>query len=136
MTVHLRQLPLLHLLGMVFPVMVSAKEMHKISTDLRWLHKCTCSYADPHAFFIKAGQTIDPVALNISRACPSRREELIFAYARDIRKGFFAGVSAGQRSKLTLEQALEYIENDPPEWEHVPPVVQERVLGTAITHAH
>lgn len=113
--------------------MVSTKTVQRIATDLSWLHHCTCSAADPHAFFLRAGEVIDPVALNISRACPSRKEEVIFAYARNIKKGFYGGLSAGQRSKLTLDEALEYVANDPPQWDLVPEKVRHTIQSRTNT---
>lgn len=107
---------------------VSKQEQWEVSRELNWLTKCTCGNADPKAFFVNAGEVIDPVALNISRACPSRREEVIFAYTRDIRKGFFGGLSAGQRRRLSLEEALDFITQDAPDWEQVPAEVRAKIV--------
>lgn len=106
---------------------VSKQEQWEIAHEMNWLARCTCGNADPRAFFVNAGEVIDPVAINISRACPSRREEVIFAYVRDIRKGFFGGLSAGQRRKLSLDEALEFITTDEPDWDHIPAEVRAKI---------
>lgn len=93
--------------------MVSQEEMDSVLRDLRWLNKCTCADLPLEAYFVTAGQTITAATLNASRACPARREEVIFAYGRKIKAGYIGGLSAGQRQSLTLEQALVFIENDP-----------------------
>lgn len=97
--------------------MPSEAEIRRIAfEDLTWLDKCHCHTAGgTDAWFVPAGQSITPRALNIARSCPARREEVIFAYARQIKPGYFGGLSAGQRASMTLEEALEYIANDPPQ---------------------
>lgn len=94
---------------------VSEAEIQQVLTDLRWLDRCQCAQLPTSAYFVTAGQVISPEALNIARGCPARRQEVIFAYGRRIRSGYIGGLSAGQRASMTLEQALEYIANDPPQ---------------------
>lgn len=103
------------------PTPALAEEIHQVLSDLTWLDRCTCHQLPPDAWFVPAGQAITPEALNVARACPVRRQEVIHAYAREIKPGYFGGLSSGQRQKMTLEQALDYIEGDPPQPEVAAP---------------
>ncbi len=84
------------------------------SADLVWLDDAACADMDPGDFFVDAGHTIKPETLNVCRRCPVRAECLKHAYAHGISGGYFGGTSPGQRRTLSLEEALEYIANDPP----------------------
>lgn len=81
---------------------------------LRWLDDIACKDQDPDAPFVEAGHTIDEEFLELCRSCPVRRECLIHAYTRPVKSGYLAGLSPSQRRRMTLEEALVYIENDPP----------------------
>lgn len=94
--------------------MVSQAEITQVLTDLTWLNDCHCGERSDKDFFVAAGQTITPEALNWARACPARRQEVIWAYGREIKAGYFGGLSAGQRASMDLETALEFIATDPP----------------------
>lgn len=91
-----------------------SEEIADVTSDLSWLDKCTCAQLPIEAYFVTAGQTITPETLNVARSCPARREEVIFAYARQIKPGYFGGLSAGQRQSMSLTAALEFIKHDPP----------------------
>lgn len=93
--------------------MVAAEEIQKVVKDLRWLDKCTCGVLPLSAYFLKPGHTISAETLRVARACPVRREEIIYAYARSLGVGYYGGLSGGQRSSMTLDEALEYIANEP-----------------------
>lgn len=87
---------------------VTEAEKRLVSSDLSWLDACTCSQFALNEFFVAAGQTIDPDVLEAARRCPARRQEIIFAYGRDVRAGYFGALSPGQRRTMTLEQALKF----------------------------
>lgn len=93
------------------------EEMRQVLTDWTWLNDCTCSQLENAnaEFFVSAGQTISPAALNWARACPARRKEVLWAYGRGIKPGYIGGLSSGQRQSMSLQEALEFIENDPPQ---------------------
>lgn len=91
------------------------EDIHRVLTDPRWLDKCICNQLDPGVWFVTAGKTLNPVALDVARRCPARRDEVIHAYARNIRPGYFGGLSPGQRAQMSLVEALEYIKHDVPE---------------------
>lgn len=92
---------------------------------LEWLRDSACEDMDPDDFFVVAGHTIDPAALNVCRRCPVREECLRYVYERNHTAGYFGGISPGARRNMTLEQALEFIENDPPQ----PVVLSSRRRG-------
>lgn len=93
-----------------------------------WLNSAACGELDDAAgpdgqdarslFFVEAGHVISEETLNVCRGCPVRRECIIHAYlGRDgepIAAGYMGGFSTGQRKSMTLIQALERAENDPP----------------------
>lgn len=93
--------------------MVSAEEIQKVLKDLRWLDECTCGVLPLSAFFLKPGHTISAETLKVARACPVRRQEIIYAYGRSLSVGYYGGLSGGQRSSMTLDEALEFIANEP-----------------------
>lgn len=88
------------------------RETHQVLTDLSWLTRCHCSQLPVDEFFVATSRVISEEALHVARTCPARREEVIFAYGRDIRVGYFGGVSPGQRRAMTLPEALAYIAED------------------------
>lgn len=94
--------------------MVDTAEIARVVNDLTWLEDCTCSQRPLEDFFVPAGHVPPKEAMDASRNCPTRRQEVIFAYGRDIRAGYIGGLSAGQRQKMTLEQALAFIATDTP----------------------
>lgn len=81
---------------------------------LRWLDDIACADVDQDLMFVEAGHTIDPGVVEMCRGCPVRRECLIHAYTRPVHNGYLAGLSPSARRKMTLQEALEFIENDPP----------------------
>lgn len=78
-----------------------------------WLRDAACADREASDFFVEAGHTIKPEVLNVCRGCPVRVQCLRYAYRRGIDNGYFGGMSPGQRRKMTIEEALEYIANDP-----------------------
>lgn len=88
------------------------EETRTVLTDLSWLDSCTCGDRPVQEFFVAAGHTLSPDTLRAARSCPVRRQEVIFAYGRDLRWGYFGALSPGQRSKMTLPEALAFIAAD------------------------
>lgn len=86
--------------------------------DMLWLNKAACFDKDVPDFFVEAGHVITEESLNTCRGCPVRRECVIHAYtggpAGPIIGGYYGGMSPGQRRDMTLEEALAFIEKDPP----------------------
>ena len=87
-------------------------EVVAVLADLSWLDRCTCSHFPIETFFVRAGHTISETALRAARRCPTRRQEVIWAYVRDLRVGYFGGLSGGQRGTMSLPEALEFIVED------------------------
>jgi len=88
-------------------------------TIYHWLPQAACSGMDLTDFFTGPGCAAKTHVISICRTCPVRRECLVHAYTRGVNErgidsGYFGGLSAGQRKKLTLEEALAYIEEDRP----------------------
>lgn len=96
------------------------EELFSALNAVTWLPDVNCRDTPLSKFFVEAGTVIDEDTLHGCRTCPVRRECLIWAYDRGLSRGYFAGVSAGQRDRMTKEEALEYIENDPPDPNYVP----------------
>lgn len=96
--------------------MATEDEVREVLADLTWLNNCHCGEGGRTSadYFVPAGQMITPEALNWARACPARRQEVLWAYGRKIKAGYFGGLSAGQRAAMSLEQALEFIATDLP----------------------
>lgn len=80
----------------------------------KWLDDIACADLELDAFFVAAGHTIAPDTIETCRRCPVRRECVIYVYNRGLSSGYMAGLSPSQRDKMTLEEALEYIEQDTP----------------------
>lgn len=62
-------------------------------------------------FFTGPGCAAKTKVIKVCNSCPVRRECLVHAYThgvndRGIDSGYFGGLSAGQRKKLTLDEAL------------------------------
>lgn len=92
-------------------------EFLEMMPDAPWLEQANCADLPPEEldkFFVEAGRTISQSTLELCRRCPVRRECLEHAYDVEAAAGYFAGMSPGQRRSMTFEQALVYIENDPP----------------------
>lgn len=79
---------------------------------LGWLDNTACWDADASMFFVEAGQAIKPEALKMCQGCPVRRECLRHVYLNRVGSGYFAGTSPGQRRKMSLDEALVYIQHD------------------------
>ena len=90
----------------------TAYEVQRVVTDLSWLERCTCSQFPLSEFFVTAGRAIAEDVREAALDCPARREEVIFAYARDIRWGYFGALSPGQRARMTLPEALELVDRE------------------------
>ena len=86
--------------------------------NLLWLDRSACVEMGIDDFFVKAGHVISDESLNICRGCEVRRDCLTHAYTGldggPINGGYYGGISPGQRKDMTLEQALEFIDRDPP----------------------
>ena len=83
--------------------------------DTSWTDYCLCARLhETDEFFVEAGHTIDPAVLEDSRRCPTRKVEIRFAYKLGLSFGYWGGLSWGQRKKMTLEEALAFVDNDPP----------------------
>jgi hypothetical protein len=83
--------------------------------ELTWLNDIACVDLPPESFFVKGGCTIHPDVLDVCRRCPVRIQCCAHLYNSQppIAAGYFAGISPGQRKKLSYEEALEFIANDP-----------------------
>ena len=92
--------------------MVTEDEVRAVLEDLSWLDRCICGQWPIEAYFVDAGRAIAHEVLETARSCPSRRQEVIHAYARRIKHGYFGGFSPAERAKMTLEEALAKVEAD------------------------
>ncbi|RJL21236.1 WhiB family transcriptional regulator [Bailinhaonella thermotolerans] len=91
--------------------------------NIAWLPRRACrrlSGADIVRFFVDAGQAIAPEDEAMCRACPVREECLTRAYAQGLESGYFGGMSPGQRSRMTLREALDHIRAEPAENDDAP----------------
>jgi len=82
-----------------------------------WLPQAACAGMDLTDFFTGPGCAARTDVIATCRRCPVRRECLVHAYTRGVNErgidsGYFGGLSAGQRKKLSLEEALRAIEED------------------------
>lgn len=82
----------------------------------KWLDDINCADMDLNDFFVQPGHTISEQTLNTCRRCPVRRECVVHVYTREIKSGYYAGLSPSQRDgELSqLEDALKFIETDLP----------------------
>jgi len=88
-------------------------------TIYHWLPQAACAGMNLTDFFTGPGCAAKTHVIAVCRTCPVRRECLVHAYTRGVNEhgidsGYFGGLSAGQRKKLTLEEALAHIEEDRP----------------------
>ena len=88
---------------------------------LRWLDDAACADRNINDFFVEAGHVIAEDILEVCRGCPVRKQCLEVAYDQrfNITGGYFGGLSPGQRRELSLEKALEVVENDLPTPEEI-----------------
>lgn len=80
--------------------------------DTTWLDDAACADMDESDFFVNAGHTIDPEVVTVCRGCPVRLRCLDHAYDPAVPllgSGYFAGLSPGQRKRMTHEQAREFV---------------------------
>ncbi len=80
--------------------------------ELTWVQNAQCikEGGDWSDYFVQAGHSISDKAMDVCKRCPVRKDCLTWAYDRNLGAGYFGGVSHGTRKKLTLEEALLYIE--------------------------
>jgi hypothetical protein len=76
-----------------------------------WLDRAACADMSQEQFFVNAGHVMDDPARHACLTCPVWRECTIFSYlgspeGKLIAGGYFAGLSLGQRRKMSLGQAL------------------------------
>jgi len=88
-------------------------------TNYYWLPQAACAGMDLTDFFTGPGCAAKTNVIAVCRTCPVRRECLVHAYTRGVNErgidsGYFGGLSAGQRKKFTLDEALAHIEQDTP----------------------
>jgi WhiB family transcriptional regulator, redox-sensing transcriptional regulator len=81
---------------------------------MRWLDQIACKDCDPDDFFVAAGHTISEMVLELCRTCPVRQQCLKHAYDRGIDAGYLAGLSPSERRRLSYEDAVAFLEKDPP----------------------
>lgn len=83
--------------------------------SMDWLNDASCQDSDVSDFFVQAGHVIGENVLNLCRGCPVRLDCLKHAYndQLNITGGYFAGMSPGQRREMSIEEAIEFINNDP-----------------------
>ena len=82
------------------------------SEKLLWMERIACVDLNLDDFFVEAGRVIAPETQAVCRACPVRKECLSWAYERGWKAGYFGGLSHGQRDKMTLDEALDFIVKD------------------------
>lgn len=82
--------------------------------DTSWLDRINCRDLPLDVFFVEAGRTIEPAVLEVCRSCPVRRQCVELVYALGRTDGYYGGLSPGARSKMSLPQALDAVEHDPP----------------------
>jgi hypothetical protein len=83
--------------------------------DTTWLDDAACADMDIDDFFVSAGHSINPASIRACRACPVRVDCLHHAYHQSpplTSSGYFGGMSPGQRSKSSYEEALVFISRD------------------------
>jgi hypothetical protein len=82
--------------------------------SLPWLDRAACFEAGLSVddYFVSAGYAISDEAINVCRGCPVRLDCLEHAYSLGIFSGYSGGMSPGQRRKMTLERAREFIKKD------------------------
>lgn len=79
---------------------------------LKWLDKVACADLPTEDFFVAAGHTISEVVLDVCRSCPVRVQCVEHAYNREIDAGYLGGLSPSQRRQLSLDEALELVEQE------------------------
>lgn len=93
--------------------MADRDEIQQVVDDLSWLTRCTCYNGRTiDDFFVEAGHRLAADVLEAARRCPSRRQEVIWAYVIGARHGHFGGLSPRDRARMTLDEALEFVEHD------------------------
>ena len=80
--------------------------MHAIGTYLKPSRRVV-------AILASAENSISDEALDACRRCQVRVECLDWAYKKNLGAGYFGGISHGTRKKLTRDEALELIRQDP-----------------------
>lgn len=90
----------------------SDEEKRAILKDLSWLDVCHCWQVELGEFFVSPGHVISEQADYVSRTCPARRAELIFAYGRGIFQGYVGGLSPARRRNMPLDEALAHAAED------------------------
>lgn len=84
----------------------------------RWMKYAACKGAglSVSEFFPPPASQLRPEVLDLCRGCPVRAECLRRAYSQDFAAGWWGGMSASQRERLSLEEALELTEQDSEEY--------------------
>ena len=76
-----------------------------------WLKDAACRGSDLNLFFVNAGMSLSDEAAAMCASCPVRRECVTHAYSLGLSAGYFGGLSPSQRRALSLEEALDKVEN-------------------------
>lgn len=78
-----------------------------------WLLKAACAdrpTSDYAVFFPPHSQSANIQEREVCVQCPARRDCLEYAYEYDLEYGYFGGLSPHARSRMTLAEALELVE--------------------------
>lgn len=89
-----------------------AEELKERVPHLQWLGSAKCANIDSKEFFVSAGIKISDDVKKVCQSCPVRKECIAYAYALNIKYGFWGGLSVGKRDSMTLEAALEHIDKE------------------------
>lgn len=97
------------------------------SDGLLWLYDMACIDADADDFFTASGNAIPIEVLETCRACPVRVDCITHAYENGLTAGYFGGISAPKREKMTLDEALVVVAADVPGTSRKNPI--DKILG-------
>lgn len=91
----------------------------------KWLDEAACADVPNTDFFVEAGHVLGEKAKKACMSCSVWADCIIFSYVgspdgRPVTGGYWAGLSPGQRKKLSLQEALDFGTKARQKKEHTP----------------
>lgn len=84
--------------------------------DSLWMKRRGCADLSINDMFVSTGRMLDPEVEDVCRRCPVRAQCVVRAYTMNATKGYFGGLSPSARKRMTVEEAVAFVQADSEQW--------------------